>query len=56
MFSQIELAEKDAKIKETIKGNKQLTKVYNQQIFQNGEYNINRFNQLIHYNTKLFRR
>lgn len=47
MFSQLELIEKDEEIKKAIKSNKRLTKVYNHQIFQNGEYNINRFNQLI---------
>lgn len=47
LFSQLELVEKDVAIKEAIKNNKQLIKVYNQQIFQNGIYNINRFDKLI---------
>lgn len=47
LFSQLELIKKDSEIKKMIKSDKRLMKVYNQQIFQDGKYNMDRYNNLI---------
>ena len=47
LFSQLELVQKDNEIKKMIQGNQRLTRIYNQQIFQDGKYNMNRYNHLI---------
>ena len=46
LFSEIELLKKDSIIKEKIKGNNRLIRVYNQQVFKKEEYNWGRYYNL----------
>lgn len=47
LFSQLDLIKNDEKIKEAISGSGQLSRIYNQQVFQDGRYNYNRYEKLI---------
>lgn len=47
LFTEIELLNKDDIIRERIKGNKSLIRIYNQQIFNKGNYNWVRYYKLI---------
>lgn len=46
LFSELELLKKDNIIKEKIKGNNRLTRIYNQQVFKKEKYNWDRYNAL----------
>jgi hypothetical protein len=46
MFSELKLVNNEAKIKEKIQKDKNLTRKFNQLIFKNGEYNSDRYNAL----------
>lgn len=46
LFSELELLENDKRIKEKIKGENRLTRVYNQSVFKKGKYNCDRYNKL----------
>lgn len=47
LFSEIELIEKNDLLVTKIKDNKKFKRIYNQDIFINGKYNVNRYNELI---------
>ncbi|MBU0458588.1 TdeIII family type II restriction endonuclease [Patescibacteria group bacterium] len=46
LFSEVKLVNNDQKIQQAVKNNKQLQRVYNQQIFHKDEYNERRMNTL----------
>ena len=46
LYSQLLLTGKDEIIRKAIRGDKRLIKIYNQQMFKDGEYNYNRFEKL----------
>lgn len=46
LYKELDLISNENKIKEQIKGNKSLTRIYHQPVFKDGDYNIDRCNTL----------